>query len=513
MAGRTLRIVLGDQLSDDLSALDGAVPDDLVVMAEVRSECTYVRHHKKKLVLVLSAMRHFAARLREAGLTVRYVALDDPDNSHCLRGEVARAAATFRPDRVVATSPGEWRVLEDMRGWQAALGVPVEILDDERFLCGSRWFRHWVATRQELRMEFFYREMRRHHRLLMEHDAPAGGRWNFDRDNRKPMPAGIAPPVPPGFEPDDDTRAVMALVDRWFPDHWGDTAGFAFPVTAEQAALALDHFVAERLPSFGDWQDFMREGDPVLFHGLLSFSLNLGLLDPLATCRAVERAWREGLVPINAAEGFVRQIAGWREYVRGIYWLRMPEYGEVNALGADRALPWFYWSGETDMRCMARTIDDTRRNAYAHHIQRLMVTGNFALLAGLDPDAVDDWYMVVFADAYQWVEMPNVRGMALWADGGLMGSKPYAASGAYIHRMSDYCGRCRYDVRRAVGTDACPFNALYWDFLARNAERLRAVPRMAMPLGTLDRMPPPRLAALRARAAELLRALDAGERI
>ena len=510
----TLRLVLGDQLSDPLSALDGLDPErDVVLMAEVRDECTYVRHHKKKLVLVLSGMRHFAERLRQRGVRVEYVTLEDPDNTHSLRAEMLRAVERHRPERVVATSPGEYRLTQDMAGWQELSGVPTEILDDTRFLCGLRQFRHWAAGRKSLRMEFFYREMRRGHEILMEEDQPAGGRWNFDAENRKAMPAGVVPPTAPSFPPDAITLEVVDMVERLFGDHFGSIDDFSLPVTAEQAALALDHFVTERLAGFGDWQDFMRTGDPVLFHALISTSLNLGLLDPLAVCRAAEAAWREGLAPLNAVEGFIRQVLGWREYVRGIYWLNMPEYGRRNALGATRPLPQFYWTGETRMNCMSQVVRDTRENAYAHHIQRLMVTGNFALLAALDPDQVDEWYLIVYADAYQWVEMPNVRGMALFADGGIMGSKPYAASGAYINRMSDYCGRCVYDPKQSVGPRACPFNSLYWDFIARNAEKLAGNPRMAMPLRTLERMAPEKIDGLRRQAAGFLDAMDRAETV
>ena len=508
----TLRLVLGDQLSDVLPALDGLDPArDLVLMAEVRDECTYVRHHKKKLVLVLSGMRHFAERLRQRGVRVEYVTLEHPDNTHSLRGELLRAVAAHAPTRVVVTAPGEWRLLDEMSGWQDRAGCPVEILDDTRYLCGLRQFRHWAAGRKSLRMEFFYREMRRGHGVLMEEGDPAGGRWNYDAENRKRMPAGMVPPTAPSFPPDDVTQAVTALVERQFGDHFGTLDGFSLPVTAEQAALALDHFVTERLAGFGDWQDFMRAGDPVLFHALISTSLNLGLLAPLAVCRAAETAWREGLAPLNAVEGFVRQVLGWREYVRGIYWLNMPEYGRRNVLAATRPLPRFWWTAETRMNCVANVVADTRDNAYAHHIQRLMVMGNFALLAGLDPDEVDEWYLIVYADAYQWVEMPNVRGMALFADGGIMGSKPYAASGAYINRMSDYCGGCAYDPKQSVGPRACPFNALYWDFIARHETLLAGNPRMAMPVRTLARMEPTKLAGLRAQAGDFLRRIDGDE--
>ncbi len=508
----TLRLVLGDQLSDDLSALDGLDPRrDVVVMAEVDDECTYVRHHAKKIVLVLSAMRHFAARLRDRGVTVRYTALDDPDNTHAIESEMRRAIAALKPERVIATAPGEWRLMQIMSGWHERLGLPVEVLDDTRFLCGLREFRHWAGSRKQLRMEFFYRDMRRRYGILMDDDAPVGGRWNFDHDNRKRMPGGIVPPEPPRFPPDETTRAVMALVAARFGDHFGEPDGFDLPVTAEQAALALDHFVSERLADFGDWQDFMRTGDPVLFHALVSTSLNCGLLNPLSVCRAAEDAYRDGVAPLNAVEGFVRQVLGWREYVRGLYWLHMPDYARRNALGAVRRLPWFFWSGETRMNCIGNVVRDTRENAYAHHIQRLMVIGNFALLAGLDPDAVDEWFLIVYADAYEWVEMPNVRGMALFADGGIMGSKPYAASGAYIDRMSDYCADCQYAVKESTGPRACPFNALYWDFIARHSDRLAANPRMSMPVRSWARMAPAKQTALRERAADFLDAMDRGD--
>ena len=510
----TLRLVLGDQCSDALSSLRDLEPGDVVLLAEVLDECTYVRHHKQKIVLVLSAMRHFAERLRARGVAVRYVPLDDPANTHSLRGEVLRAAAAIGADRIVLTEPGEWRLLSDMRDWHEAAGCEVDIRDDHRFLCSIRSFRDWAAGRRSLRLEFFYRDMRRQHAVLMDaDDTPEGGRWNFDAENRKRLPPGTAIPKPPRFPPDATTRAVMALVGSKFAEHFGDLDDFALPVTPEQALIALQDFLAHRLASFGDWQDAMKAGESTLFHSLISTSLNVGLLEPLDICRAVEAAWRRGDAPLNAAEGFIRQILGWREFVRGIYWLHMPRYGRLNALDATRRMPWFYWSGETDMRCMAEAIGQTRAHAYAHHIQRLMITGNFALLAGLHPDDVDEWYMAVYADAYQWVEMPNTRGMALHADGGIVGSKPYAASGAYINRMSDYCGRCAYDVRDATGPRGCPFNSLYWDFVARHERRFSGNARMAMPLRTWARMAPARQAAIRARAASFLAAMEGGERV
>ncbi len=284
-------------------------------------------------------------------------------------------------------------------------------------------------------------------------------------------------------------------------------------MTEEQAEQALAAFIAQRLPQFGDWQDAMRAGEPVLFHALISTSMNCGLLDPRHVVREAEAAYRRGDAPLNAVEGFIRQILGWREYVRGVYWMAMPGYGQANGLDAHRPMPWLYWSAQTRMNCMAQAIGDTREHAYAHHIQRLMITGNFALLAGLDPRDVDEWYLIVYADAYEWVEMPNVRGMALHADGGVMGSKPYAASGAYINRMSDYCGACSYNVKDATGENACPFNFLYWDFMARHHERFAANPRMAFPIRTLERMDPKRRDAIRQNATRFLAAMDAGDAV
>ena len=508
----TLRVVLGDQCSAGLSALADLDPaTDTVLMAEVLSECTYVRHHQKKIVLVLSAMRHFARALQAQGVRVEYVTLDDPANTQSLRGELVRAAARLRPDRVVATECGEWRLARDMAEWHEAAGLEVEIRDDTRFFCSTRQFRAWAAGKRTLRMEFFYREMRRQYGVLMEDGVPVADRWNFDAENRKRLPRGIAIPEPPHFQPDAVTQDVIALVRARFGDHFGTCDGFNLPVTAAEASAALHDFVANRLPQFGDWQDAMQTGAPTLFHALVSTSINTGLLDPRLAVEAAEAAFRAGLAPLNAVEGFIRQIIGWREFVRGVYWLRMPDYASLNALSATRPLPQFFWDANTRMNCLHHAISDTRAHAYAHHIQRLMITGNFSLLAGLDPTEVDEWYLIVYADAYEWVEMPNVRGMALFADGGVVGSKPYAASGAYINRMSDYCGACHYDVKDAVGERACPFNALYWDFMARHSGRFAGNQRMAMPLRTLAKMDAGRVNKLRGRAAAFLTAMEAGE--
>ncbi|GGJ12968.1 cryptochrome/photolyase family protein [Neoroseomonas lacus] len=510
MTAGSMRVVLGDQCARDLASLRDLDPArDTVLMMEVQAECTYVPHHPQKIVLFLSAMRHFARALSARGVRVDYIRLDDPANTQSFTGEVQRAARRHRPVRIVATHPGEWRVLQGMEGWQDATGVPVEIREDTRFFCPLPRFRAWAARRKQYRMEFFYREMRRETGLLMEGDDPVGGQWNYDAENRAALPKGLVPPAPLRFAPDDITREVIALVAERFGAHFGDVAGFAWPVTAKEARAALDDFIRQRLPSFGGYQDAMAVGQPTLFHALIAPSLNIGLLDPMEACRAAEDAWRAGRAPLNAVEGFVRQILGWREYVRGLYWHLMPGYAAENALGADRPLPAFYWGAATSMRCIEQAVAQTRFLAYAHHIQRLMVTGNFALLAGLAPAEVNAWYLAVYADAVEWVELPNTHGMAIHADGGVMASKPYAASGAYINRMSDYCVGCAHDPKQATGPRACPFNALYWDFIARHAERFATNPRMAMPLRSLAKMDPRKRAALRAEAARFLATLDA----
>ncbi len=508
----TLRFILGDQLSRTISSLDDIDSGhDVVLMVEVREEATYVPHHQQKLVLVLSAMRHFARSLEQEGIEVDYVHLDEEGNRGSFTGELRRAVERHGCERVIVTEPGEWRVRDMMTRWSAECGVPVEIRDDERFLCSLDDFRAWAAGRKSLRMEYFYRVMRRRTGWLMDGDRPSGGRWNYDSENRKALPRGMTLPRRLRFEPDELTREVMRLVEREFSSHFGELHSFAWAVTREQALEALDHFVTEGLPGFGNFQDAMKQGEDFLFHALLSPYLNLGLLGAREVCEAALAALHRNEAPLAAVEGFVRQILGWREYVRGLYWLRMPEYENSNFLDARRPLPGFYWTAETDMNCLRETIDATRRNAYAHHIQRLMVTGNFALLAGLAPSEVEAWYLLVYADAYEWVELPNTHGMALFADGGVLASKPYAASGAYINRMSDYCRGCRYNPKERQGETACPFNFLYWDFLIRNEERLRGNPRMGLAYRNLDRLPDEQRRELSEQACEFLAALEAPE--
>ncbi len=485
---RNLILVLGDQLTPAVSSLSAADPSrDRVLMAELHDEATYVRHHKKKIAFLFSAMRHFAEDLRARGWSVDYVRLGAAENRASFTEQLADAVAEHRPERIVVTEAGEWRVSEMIRSWRDLFGLPVDILPDDRFLCSHGEFAVWAAGRKQLRMEYFYRDMRRRTGLLMDGDQPAGGTWNFDSENRKPADPSLFMPRPIGCPPDAITEEVLALVEARFGDHFGDLLPFGVAVTRADAEASFAAFVDEALPRFGDFQDAMLRGEPFLYHSVIAQYLNCGLLDPLRVCRQVEVAYRAGKVPLNAAEGFIRQIIGWREYVRGIYWLKMPGYERSNFFSHARALPEFYWTAETDMACVRAAVTQTKELAYAHHIQRLMVTGNFAMLAGIDPYALHEWYLSVYADAYEWVELPNTVGMSQFADGGLLASKPYAASGAYINRMSNYCGSCHYDVKQRSGERACPFNALYWDFINRNRARIGGNPRMAQMVRTYDK--------------------------
>lgn len=503
-----LILVLGDQLSRNLSALKAGDRDtDLVVMAEVADETTYVPHHPKKIALVLSAMRHFADELRQDGWQVAYTRLDDPEASRSIVGELMRRGQGHGASEVLVTWPGEWRLIEALED----APLEVRMLADDRFVAGPEAFAKWAEGRKELRMEYFYREMRRKTGLLMDGDRPAGGKWNYDHDNRKRAKDDMLRSKPMQFTPDAITNEVLDLVEARFGENFGRLRPFWFAVTRTQALRALDHFAKHLLAGFGDYQDAMLQSDRFLHHSVLSPYLNLGLLEPLEICARVAEEWQAGRVPINAAEGYIRQVIGWREYVRGLYFHEGPDYAARNVLGHSRDLPWMYWGGETRMNCIAQAIAQTRDEAYAHHIQRLMVTGNFALLAGIDPQLLHEWYLAVYADAFEWVEAPNTLGMSQFADGGIIASKPYVSSGNYINKMSDYCGTCAYSVTAKTGDGACPFNLLYWHFLNRHRDRFGNNPRMGPIYATWDRMDKDRREAILRDADNMLTRLDRGE--
>ena len=403
------------------------------------------------------------------------------------------------------TEASEYRVLNMLQTWQSMLGIAVKILPDTRFLATHAEFAGWAKDKKQLRMEFFYRDIRRKYSILMNADGkPTGGAWNYDKENRKPPKAGMKSPLRISHQKSVITKQVLQLVQQHFSHHFGTLEPFHYAVTRQQALIELEHFISDLLPNFGDFQDAMVTGEPYLYHSLLSTYINAGLLLPLEVCKLAEAAYQAGNAPLNAVEGFIRQVLGWREYIRGIYWLLMPEYGERNSLNATRPLPEFYWSAETNMFCMREAISHTREHAYSHHIQRLMVTGNFALLAGLDVKAVQEWYLAVYSDAYEWVEMPNTLGMALFGDGGVVASKPYAASGKYIHRMSNYCKQCVYDPELMTGPKACPFNALYWDFLVRHEHTFRGNARMPYVFSTWDKFSQEKKADIRSQAVTTL---------
>jgi deoxyribodipyrimidine photolyase-related protein len=519
---RHLVVVLGDQLDRRSAAFDGFDARlDRVWMAEAAEESTKVWSSKPRIALFLAAMRHFAAALRAEGAAVDYRELG-PEASEATAGEsldalLGASLARLAPDRVILVEPGEWAVRERLRAVLAAAGCTWEMRPDRHFLCTHEAFATHARGRRQLRMEFFYREMRRAHGVLLDAGGgPEGGEWNYDVENRGSFgrggPAALEPPPAPPlrFAPDAITREVLGLVAQRFAAHPGELAAFDWPVTRAEALAALEDFVARRLPRFGLYQDAIWTGEPWLFHSRIAAALNLKLLDPREVLAAAEAAYRAGRVPLAAAEGFIRQVLGWREYVRGVYWLQMPLYLGRNALGASAPLPAFYWDGDTEMACLRDAIGQTLRLGYAHHIQRLMVTGLFALLLGVDPRRLHEWYLAVYVDAVEWVELPNTLGMSQYADGGVMASKPYVASGRYIQRMSNACGGCRYDPARPTGAKACPFTTLYWDFLARHEPELRRNPRMAMQMKNLARLDAAAREAIGAQAAALRARFAAG---
>ena len=506
-AMRHLVLVLGDQLNRDSAALDGFDPAvDVVWMAEERHESLRVPSSRIRTAMFLAAMRHFRDDLRAEGWQVDYQLLADSKGS--LAQALDAALRRLRPSGVIWVEPGEWQVRADLLAVLERHGLPPVVRDDLHFLCTPERFAAHAAERKQLRMEFFYRQMRREHRVLLDADGePEGGEWNFDSENRKSFgkagPPRLTESAPVAFVPDATTREVLREVAEAFPENPGELASFDWPVTPAEALRALQDFVQHRLANFGDYQDAMWTAEPWLFHSRLSAAMNLKLLNPRVVIAAVEAEYRSGRAPLAAVEGFIRQILGWREYVRGVYWLHMPGYLERNALAADRPLPEFFWTGDTPMRCLADALGQTLRLGYAHHIQRLMVTGLYCLLLGVDPREVHRWYLSVYVDAVEWVELPNTLGMSQYADGGVMASKPYVASGKYIERMSNYCAGCQYRPDRASGDTACPFTTLYWDFLLRHEKTLAANQRMSLQLRNLARLSPAEREAITARATAI----------
>ncbi|GIW74363.1 MAG: cryptochrome/photolyase family protein [Phycisphaerales bacterium] len=519
---RAVAVVLGDQLDAQSPALAALDKDrDAVVMMEVDEEATAGPSHRQRTAVFFAAMRHFALSLRERGYRVRYATADDPGNTHTLTGEVRRAVKALHAERVVVVRPGDWRVLKACEQWPHLTGAEVEILEDTHFTCSREDFLGWADGRKTLTMEHFYRWRRRELGVLVDDQGqPEGGQWNYDHDNRKAFGKdGPNAPPPLRFEPDEVTREAIELVERRYRDLPGRLDRFGWPVTHDQAREALEDFIEHRLRDFGPYEDAMWTGQPWLFHSQLSVPLNLKLLDPMACVEAAVRAYEQGKAPLNSVEGFVRQIIGWREYVRGIYWQQGPGYRNRNWLDQHGKLPAFYWTGQTDMRCLRECIEPVLEHAWMHHIPRLMVTGNFAMIAGVHPREVGDWYFGMFADSVDWVTTPNTIGMALSADGTdehgpVVATKPYAAAANYIGKMSNYCKHCPYDPKARTGTSekgpACPFNTFYWDFMIRNHERFKSNQRMAMILRQVAKMSREEKISIRVSATRLRKDLQIG---
>ena len=494
-------------LNRSLSCVPDSPSDGTVVLVESVGKSRALPYHKKKLVLVLSAARHFAQELREAGYDVHVVRA-----SSYVSG-IAKHVVRTGASKVIALEPREFGLDQALRKADAegTLGASLELRPDGgpggHFLLSRQDFLAWARGRKTLRMDPFYRWQRKETGWLMGPDRkPVGGKWSLDADNRKAA-RGVVPPERPGFEPDALTREVMAEVAQW-PGHWGEVDGFRWPVTRSQALTALDGFVTAHLPRFGDYQDAMLADEPWMWHMLISPALNLSLLHPREVCEALLEAHARGTAPLNAVEGALRQVMGWREFIRGVYWARMPQMRSANTLDAHGPLPALYWEPEkSPMRCMRQSAQTVYDHGYAHHIQRLMVLGNFALLAGIEPLEVSHWFWAGFVDAFEWVELPNVHGMALYADDGFT-TKPYAASGSYINKMSDYCRDCRFDVKKRVGPGSCPFNSMYWRFMVRHRDRLSLNPRVAAIFRSWDRWPEEHQREIIARAEGFLSSLE-----
>jgi deoxyribodipyrimidine photolyase-related protein len=514
MQSAKLILVLGDQLDRHSPALQAADrSSDTVVMLEVRNESKRIWSHKQRTALFLSAMRHHAARLEEEGFKVEYRKMDHQE-AESFTTSLASIIHTYGTSQMVMTQAGEYGVQQEIAAVCNKPGIELDVLPDSHFLCSIEEFRQWRKGRKALVMEHFYRHMRKRFDILMEDGKPSGGGWNFDRDNRKHFgkqgPGHL--PAWQDFGIDSTTQSAIDDVEKLFPQNPGSLARFIWPVTREQAVTQLEDFIDRRLPAFGPFQDAMWDREPFLYHSGIASSLNLKLLSAREVIEAAVDAWRSGHASIASVEGFVRQILGWREYVRGIYWTGMPEYLEKNALDASAPLPGIYWTGETEMACMRHVINQTLEYGYAHHIQRLMITGLFAMLLGVRPREIHEWYLAVYVDAVEWVEAPNTLGMSQHADGGLLASKPYAASGRYIQRMSNYCEGCRYRPDQSTGDKACPFTTLYWDFLMRHEKRFINHPRAGMQWRMLNRLDNKTRSEIRKSAKELKKALlaDAG---
>jgi len=487
---KTLRWIFGDQLNANHSWYADRCEDTLYVIAELPQETNYVRHHVQKVCAFFLAMEAFSKSLQSRGHKVLHLTLDDSAEYVSLKKLVEVIITRSGCSIFEYQRPDEHRLLSQLQELSSQLSITTKEVHSEHFLVPVEELPSYFKPNTSVRMEMFYRKMRKRFNILMTNDGPLGERWNFDKENRKSFSKKSLSEIPEPLIFKNDARAVMARLEK----HKIKTIGVAddnllWPIDKTQSLQLLEHFCEFGLSRFGLYQDAMTANSEYqwsLYHSRLSFSLNTKILHPMQVIQTAIQSFEDSNGEINLAqiEGFIRQILGWREYVRGMYWSNMPDYSAANSLDANRPLPSWFWSGNTKMNCVNKSIQQTMTYSYAHHIQRLMVTGNFSLLAGLAPNEVDEWYLGVYVDAIEWVELPNTRGMALFADGGLIASKPYAASGNYINKMSDYCNGCVYNVKERTTEDACPFNALYWHFIDRNKDRFSGNPRMAFPYST-----------------------------
>ena len=526
---RHLVLILGDQLNLDNPALDDFDADnDQILMVECSGEASHVWSHKARIVMFLSAMRHHEISLKEyASVNANnfiYLKLGEHDFVQ-LKDAWAHYISVLNPQKVVVCEPGEYRLEQELITLCSQTNTQLVIRDDTHFMCSRADFKHWANKGKQLRMEFFYRVMRKKYDVLMQAGEPEGGAWNYDAENRKTFgkagPQNV--PIAPEINIDNVTQQVIEHVEQNFPAHPGSLKHFIWPVNRSQALNFLAFFMENKLAGFGDHQDAMWSNEnvklsnehvepttrsPYLWHSLLSTSLNLKLLSPREVIKAAVESYRKKQLPLASVEGFIRQILGWREFIRGVYWLDMPEMGQSNHYNHTRQLPNWYWTGDTKMNCMKQTVNDTLNYGYAHHIQRLMVTGMFGVLAELNPREVEAWYLAVYVDAVEWVELPNVTGMALYANGGRFTSKPYIASGAYINRMSNYCKGCRYDPTLKTGESACPFTTLYWHFLIKHYDTFSRNPRTALMTKNVDRFNNGDVASINIHANKMLANLN-----
>lgn len=496
----TLRLILGDQLNSQHSWFGQTDTNVHYVMMEVRQETDYVLHHAQKVLGIFAAMRALAKDLRDTGHQVHYLTIDDPDNTHDIPKNLELIAKRIGAKNIQYQAPDEWRLDQQLNSWAAKSSFDVEMVDTEHFLTERDTATKIFKGRKRWLMEQFYRTLRHDHDVLVDGNHPVGGQWNFDAENRKAWKG--QPPAPADVRPTHDHSALWQTIVSSGVKTFGNPQAdqFRWPINRTEALAQLNHFIDDVLPHFGDYQDAMHTGEPYLFHSLLSFALNTKMLRPKEVIAAAEQAYRQGKAPLTAVEGFIRQILGWREYVRGVYWSQMPEYTESNELNHNTDLPGWFWTGKTRMQCLSESIGQSLEHAYAHHIQRLMVIGNFAMLSGIEPQALHRWYLGVYIDAFEWVEAPNTLGMSQFADGGLLATKPYVSSAAYIGRMGNYCKGCHYNAKERIGERACPFNALYWNFFDRHTALFEKNPRIGMAYRQLAKMTPDERSAITGQA-------------